>query len=155
MRSIRSGQLNRRTSPPLYFVKMDIKAAFDTLNQEKLLAVAAQVLRRVSVYLVTPWFNSMTGTIQCRTETMWLESTCKCCLCLVELHCCGRNTLVQNASRHLDAFRPNTYRPPSFSLVQELLSRITRVRSEATKRNIYRSSRCHFPVQAKHTSRLV
>jgi hypothetical protein len=37
-------------SPPLYFVKTDIRAAFDTLNQEKLLVVAAEVLRRVSPY---------------------------------------------------------------------------------------------------------
>jgi hypothetical protein len=38
-------------SPDLCFVKVDIKSAFDTINQGKLLEVASEVLQRVCVSL--------------------------------------------------------------------------------------------------------
>lgn len=34
-------------SPPLYFVKMDIKAAFDTIHQDKMLSVIEGLMDKV------------------------------------------------------------------------------------------------------------
>lgn len=36
------------SSPKLYFVKMDIKAAFDTIKQDKMLQVVSSLLDQVS-----------------------------------------------------------------------------------------------------------
>jgi hypothetical protein len=36
------------SSPKLYFVKMDIKAAFDTIKQDKMLEVVSSLLDQVS-----------------------------------------------------------------------------------------------------------
>jgi len=41
-------EINADSSPKLYFVKMDIKAAFDTIKQDKMLEVVSSLLDRVS-----------------------------------------------------------------------------------------------------------
>jgi len=40
--------LETDSSPKLYFVKMDIKAAFDTIKQDKMLQVVSSLLDQVS-----------------------------------------------------------------------------------------------------------
>jgi len=41
-------EINADPSPKLYFVKMDIKAAFDTIKQDKMLEVVSSLLDQVS-----------------------------------------------------------------------------------------------------------
>jgi hypothetical protein len=36
-----------RVRPPLYFVKVDIKAAFDTIKQDKMLKIVEELLDKV------------------------------------------------------------------------------------------------------------
>jgi hypothetical protein len=41
-------KIDTDSSPKLYFVKMDIKAAFDTIKQDKMLEVVSSLLDQVS-----------------------------------------------------------------------------------------------------------
>ena len=45
-------------SPELYFVKVDVKACFDTIKQDKLLGLVEEILSDVSFELATQLLSS-------------------------------------------------------------------------------------------------
>jgi len=90
--------LNASGSPKLYFVKMDIKAAFDSLNQKGLLLVISEILRQVSPG-ISRKVNQNTNTSDYgRMRITPLRSMYRCCRYQEELLCYSESKHILNVS---------------------------------------------------------